>query len=104
MSNGAGKGDSYRHVDPIKWARGWLRMSKFGFKCPLCNRPGDESKINKNCKLCKGVGYLDKKYYKKCKTCDGTGVCGAPDFISSDDVCTLYKCENCGGQGFIRND
>jgi len=102
--NGAGKGDDYRRVNPIKWNRGWLRRPKFGFKCPWCNKSGDESEINENCKLCGGVGYLDKKYWKVCKVCKGTGVCGVPDFISSNEICTIHECENCGGIGYIQKN
>jgi hypothetical protein len=63
---GAGKGDDYRTVDNIMWNRGWLRSKKYGIKCPKCNKSGDELKIDNNCLLCKGVGYLDKKYQKIC--------------------------------------
>ena len=58
-SNGAGKGDSYRHVDPIKWARGWLRC--YGIKCIKCNKDGKELNINKNCSNCAGIGYIEQR-------------------------------------------
>ena len=100
-TDGCGKTDDYRPVDKKLWERGWLRSSKLGFKCPLCNKNGKEKSIDDKCPLCKGIGYLDKKWWKKCKECEGKGVSGIPDFEGTTHVCTVSYCQKCKGNCYV---
>ena len=84
-TDGQGKTDDYRPVDQKQWERGWLRGDKWGFKCPLCNKDGSEKHINDDCKLCKGIGYLDKKWWEICEYCQGADT----------------ACLNCNGTGYV---
>lgn len=100
-TDGCGKTDDFRPVDRKKWERGWLRSNKYGYKCMLCNRDGSEKHVNDKCPICKGIGYLDKRWYEKCIDCKGSGISGGiPDFEGTTEVCTMSFCQTCKGAGY----
>ena len=60
--------------------------------CPSCNN--DETEV-KNCILCSGTGYLEKKV---CHVCGGHGV----ETTKIDSTYSKFKyCVFCNGKGFV---
>ena len=67
-------------------------MEKNTIVCPMCKN--DETKV-KNCILCSGLGYLEKKI---CTVCAGHGV-------ETTKIHSTYSqfrfCYFCNGKGFV---